>query len=730
MSVNMQEMINFHLTGKRAAGAAATDLPARTRPALLASYRDLTRLRYDFPLILVDDAGSQVFTDALSGVINRMLRDIAPPGNAGERLRQHVLRLEIRIRELVAAGSDGTVSELWKLAQRSLLAECDQQEVEALRNSLDTARFALGVDGHLIECDEHLPARLLQHAWAKREARRTKQSLEKITSLIIRLRNMIKVDDLKAGDARSPLQLKKTVGRRYKEAFDFELMSELLGDPSAGARLPPERRKRIVDALAVLESQQFFAGGTVRGRDQRAYGFQFDNLSAAIRAYDERLVPMTELVKAIAVAELECDNAYREDRHAPYFDRFGPQALSDEDVAMFPSYLVVVPQHNFGTTDTASLMEVTASDLPLKVLLQVEDAFGDPSPVDHNAHGPSSMQQLMRALVAPGSAHVVQAPASALFRQQDQIRRALEYAGPAVFSIYVPVGADTATVPAYLIAAAAAESRAFPIFSFDPGAGPELASRFDIGGNPQADKDWPQRELLYEDEFLQSNRKEIAFTPADFAVMIPRHSHHFAVAPRDSWDASLVPVADFVTAANSQAFDKVPYVDVIDADNRLQRLVVDDGMIRLLRRCRERWHTLQELARAPVPAAPPQDDATLTVDVDEPGAGSAETLAEETIESPPVEDAPQAEATPASDDPYIETPRCTTCDECTKRNDRMFAYDDNKQAYIKDPDAGTYRQLVEAAELCQVAIIHPGKPRNPDEPGLEELVKRAEPFQR
>ena len=59
----------------------------------------------------------------------------------------------------------------------------------------------------------------------------------------------------------------------------------------------------------------------------------------------------------------------------------------------------------------------------------------------------------------------------------------------------------------------------------------------------------------------------------------------------------------------------------------------------------------------------------------------------------------------------------------------MFAYNDNKQAYIKDPDAGTFRELVEAAEACQVAVIHPGKPRNPDEPGLEELVERAKEFQ-
>jgi ferredoxin len=81
-----------------------------------------------------------------------------------------------------------------------------------------------------------------------------------------------------------------------------------------------------------------------------------------------------------------------------------------------------------------------------------------------------------------------------------------------------------------------------------------------------------------------------------------------------------------------------------------------------------------------------------------------------------------------SDEAYIDTPRCTTCNECTNLNNRMFAYDSNKQAYIADINAGTYRQLVEAAESCQVAIIHPGKPRNPDEPDIAELLKRAEPF--
>jgi hypothetical protein len=58
----------------------------------------------------------------------------------------------------------------------------------------------------------------------------------------------------------------------------------------------------------------------------------------------------------------------------------------------------------------------------------------------------------------------------------------------------------------------------------------------------------------------------------------------------------------------------------------------------------------------------------------------------------------------------------------------MFIYDENKQAYIADLDAGTYRELVEAPESCQVCIIHPAKPRNLNEPNFDELIKRAESF--
>jgi pyruvate-ferredoxin/flavodoxin oxidoreductase len=79
-------------------------------------------------------------------------------------------------------------------------------------------------------------------------------------------------------------------------------------------------------------------------------------------------------------------------------------------------------------------------------------------------------------------------------------------------------------------------------------------------------------------------------------------------------------------------------------------------------------------------------------------------------------------------EPYIQSELCTACNECTNINKRMFAYNEKKQAYIKDPKAGTFRELVMAAEKCPVAIIHPATPLNPKEKDLDKWVKRGARF--
>ncbi|MDH5621208.1 MAG: hypothetical protein OEY74_03930, partial [Gammaproteobacteria bacterium] len=579
MSVELREMINFHLTGKRAndvAGAPGADAV----PALFVPYRKLTALRYDFPLVLVTGAETQAYVDTLTGVMNRLLRDIAPRGNAGAQLRQHVLRLERRMRELAADGRNVTLSDLWRQAENSLLAECDETAAEWFGNSIATARFALRIDGPVVDCDEHLPARLLEHAWTKLTKSR-QVSAARINELSIRLRDMLKVDDLKNAASRTPQKLKSTLGKRYKDAFDFERMAEMLDDSTPHNRLPVARRNRITTALSVLESQKYFA---LPGKDEDLHTFVFDSLSAALKAYHTRLPEIAAVIRAIEIAELELDNAYQDDKHSAYFDRFGPQALSTEDLAMFPSYLVCLHEHECSTRDLARLMEIINGDLPMKVLIEVDD------PLDEA----SFVRQLVHTFVA-GNAYVMQSPASNLYRQRHQVQKGLEFAGPAIFSVFAPCSDNAAALPAYLLAAAAMESRAFPAFSYDPSAGEGLAVRFDIGCNPEVEADWPRRELRYEDEDLQALAEDAAFTPVDFAVTDPKYDDHFSIAPRNTWTEDLVAVAAYLEQTGADSVASVPYVPVVGSDNVLRRLIVDDKLIRIARRCRERWHSLQEL---------------------------------------------------------------------------------------------------------------------------------------
>ncbi|MCB9876328.1 MAG: hypothetical protein H6835_01905 [Planctomycetes bacterium] len=54
-------------------------------------------------------------------------------------------------------------------------------------------------------------------------------------------------------------------------------------------------------------------------------------------------------------------------------------------------------------------------------------------------------------------------------------------------------------------------------------------------------------------------------------------------------------------------------------------------------------------------------------------------------------------------EPWIESARCSTCNDCVNLNSLLFVYDGNKQAKIGDPRAGSYAQLVQAAEKCRRA---------------------------
>jgi hypothetical protein len=728
MATPVHQQRLFFTSGRRhGAGLDAID-GLELQPALLAPYRDPTRLRYDFPLILVDGAtGPSV--RALSSLIDEVLRELAPRGADGERLRRHVLRLEREIRSMVAAGERLRFSEAWlKAAQK--LAEPDDPSVEQV---LAHIAGKLGVDGEVVDCDASMPSRLVRHVWQARRHAKARAFNAIADRLIVRLSDILRAALLRSAAGQRPDALRAALGGSHRELFDFDAMSRLVNRTAPKQDLPPARRARIDLALHTLRTQRFYSSAQ-RSESAEPLEFCFDNCADASKAFRERLKELADVVKAIAIAELEADGRYVEATHDAFFEQFDVASLTADDLALFPDYLVAIPEARNEADENARLLDLLSAGMPLKVLVETHDPIEAAAPGDDRfAFGVRSMR-LANTATGLGGVFVLQAAASHLPALQDGLERGMAHDGAVLLSVY-SADEQSSTLPAYLVGAAAMESRAFPAFVYDPKAGDNQAARFSLRANPQPEADFPESTLEYADEKEQRVTEATAFTIADFALCDRRYAAHFVRVPRSQWNDALIPMHEWLARDTSAQADVIPYVLAVDEHDVLQRVIVDARLTRLVLRGRTFWRRLQEqggIHNSHAALAVAREKAKW--EAEHTRAPEASSAAQAAVAEPaPAAKAPAAEAPAAapghtSDDPWIETPRCPSCNECQTINDRMFKYNENKQAYIADVNAGTYRQLVEAAEVCQVAIIHPGKPRNPNEPGLDELLERAKPF--
>ncbi|NNF40760.1 MAG: ferredoxin, partial [Woeseiaceae bacterium] len=340
---------------------------------------------------------------------------------------------------------------------------------------------------------------------------------------------------------------------------------------------------------------------------------------------------------------------------------------------------------------------------------------------------------------------------------------------------------------AWFVASAALESRAHPFILVNPDAGDHAAERVSFSGNPQAENDWPVEKLEYRGADGEATEMDLGFTFADYALLMPALHEHFRVVPAGFESPELVPLDQYLDLDEQQVDRAVPTVWGIDEQGVLLRLAVSRALVFA---CRDRlnyWRTLQELAgihnfyveeaiervieeqRAAdeaereelMKAHEEQLDSVRTEAADKvmgqlvdvlmgadlsdmigggsplatmPAKAAADTLplaetAEETAEAEAeAEVEAEAEEELSFDEPWLDTAMCTTCDDCMGINKMMFVYNDNKQAILRDPSAGPYADLVAAAEICPAKCIHPGKPMDPNEPGLEDLIARAAPF--
>lgn len=711
--------VAFYLTGKQEDSLAAI-AGLGLVPALAGRFRDLTSLRYDFPLLLLPPKAGRGPLATLSGAVDAAIAGLAGKPEA-DRVRHHAHLLEREVRHLLESGAAGTLRTLLIKAAGRLDTANDRDMADSLRR----LGQALPIDAEVANCDATLPVRLTAHLWETARGSAMAGTQADIDRLTRKVGDILVAARMRSEEGRSPDALRASVGSVHTRVFDFNAFSRVLarGKPAAG--LPEARFERLRWLLSVLRSQRFFPAATPSDIGP-AYECVFGTCADARDAWLERQAKMIELTKAMAMAELEVAGEYDESRHDSVFAGFGARGLDPVDAARFPGMLVRVDAARMTAAETALALEMLDAGVPLKLVVVNDDILA-PSALGFGAPGLGTANRaLVAAAMGMERVFVVQSAASHLFQCHADVVAALAYAGPAVVSVYS--GAGQGTLPPYLMAAAAMEARAFPAIVCDPSAGPAQADRVRLDGNPAAASDWTRHELSYQDAACQRVHEEVAFTPVDLLACDGRYAEDFAVVEPAAWSGAMVPAAEALDSLADGS--KVPYVLLLDADNRLRRVVANERTLRAARRCLTLWHGLQELGGI-------HNSHAERLLARERAAWEEEQRQREAVAGPVLEVVREADSAPTetaeperrADEAYIETPRCSTCEECVKINGKMFAYNKDKQAYIADIAAGTFRQLVEAAESCQVSVIHPGKPRDPNEPGLEELIARAALFQ-
>jgi len=502
-----------------------------------------------------------------------------------------------------------------------------------------------------------------------------------------------------------------------------------------------------------------------------------DSPSVAMGIFEGHMAKMAEGFKAVRMAEIELNGGYRKEKHAEFFTYFDWKRFSDEEFHLSPPVVSIGGDGAMYDIGFQNLSRMMMSGKPIKVLILDTQVYsntggqactsgftGQVSEMAQFGKATQGKEEVRKEIALIGMAHrttyVLQGSISNATHLIEGFIEGINARRPALFNIYsacMPehgIGDDLAEHQSKL----AVESRAYPLLRYNPDKGVLPEECFDLEGNPAMDADWPSYALEYTDEQGTKASMQVPLTFADFAITEGRFRKQFRTAPRDTWNENMVPLAEYLDLAEDDREGKFPYVWAVDKKNRLIRVIPAMPIVRACEDRRNFWRMLKSLASVRTTV----DEGQIAEQI---RAEFAQTLAARLLQMagggqllaaaglPAIQAAPGSSASPAGIAsraaiaspgasagsaqiaapnagagqiaPWIDSPQCSACDECVNLNPKMFAYDDRKHAYIKDPKAGPYKDLVRAAEKCTAQIIHPGTPLNPNEKDLDKLMKRA-----
>ncbi len=653
--------------------------------------------------------------------------------------------------------------------------------------------FASG-DGACLGCGEKSIVHLFTATVEALMQPRVKRHVERLTDLIAKLQSHIQHKLVHEIDLGDPATISKIIDE--DDSADLTLAGIAGRFESSHGSEPIDRAwlRRMTGLMSQLKQLKwkYMAGTTGRGRANAGilnstgcssvwgstypynpYPFPWANhlfqdaASMAMGVFEGHMRKMADGFRAIRMAERELASNGADHNDEDRMTYFNWQHFSDEEWELCPPVVALGGDGAMYDIGFQNLSRAMMSGKPIKVLVldtQVysntggqactSGFFGQISDMAQFGAALKGKEEVRKEIGLIGMAHrttyVMQSTIAHPNHLIEGFIQGLKSRRPALFNLYTScqpehgIGDDMSAHQAKLVV----ESRAYPLFRYNPDLGVTPEECFDLEGNPAIEEEWPNYELTY----TENGRKktmELPFTFADFAATEIRFRKHFRVAKPETWNDKMVPVDEYLSLSEEDRAEKVPYIWSVNRQQQLMRLLVASPVIRSCEDRRDFWKMLRAIARV---GEKGPDRAAIEADVRQELTGriasgimqliTGDVSAAASVASAPLEvmtaggqaDAGAGNGAPTSAGdymaPWIDTPQCTSCDECVKLNPAIFQYNEQKKAVIKNPQGGPYKDLVKAAERCTAQIIHPGLPKERSEKDIEKWIARAEKYNR
>jgi ferredoxin len=771
---------NYFMTGTK----TAESLDALVAPVLLAPYLRGSAFETEYPifynqlcneLFLIKEVLAATFDEAFKNEEARILKQNLP------RL-ELLIRYELKEEDKTYSYGDcisKAMQQLKKLDVHGDEGKIFREQVDKFQNEL------LKQEGVLIGFSTYTPFHLL-NLQLNEHYKTIADFLSKVKKQQAALDELLLLQ--KQNESTEPGS-KQNKFDFAQSMIAFDKMNELMPAASSQG-ITPVRLQRMSNCVKQLTAiQYYFANYQARLFVSKELSAQFNLKSLLPHARVEEVSGATQLtaetckevltafvpmMAALQLAELDIKNAYNEDVHDAYFASFGRMHLSEKEMLCFPLFILIESAEELLHASLNDFSSMLSASLPIKVLA-VNMLNGKNEIPNQLATDKILLKQELAAMVvAHRSVNIFQGAADTPQRLSKSFKEGLLSSSPAVWNVLFPDSTDSDNKQQYIRLNTAIESRFFPRLNYNRDAGELFGSRFDISANPQVHAHFPEYPL----EIKAAGKKQtqqFTISVADYLAIQKTYAEQLEIIPLKYRTGDLIYLNEYLDKPQHELVGKIPFIWMLDEHNQLQQAAISFAWLAL---CKERldfWQFIQELGgvnsyhvnRAIEKSkeaweiekqdefkdlAKTYEEKIETIRKGETGKAmdrlvnvllnmdnlvpaaeikvakstTVEKITSEIKEGVVNEPVVEEESIEVSAEVWVESFRCTTCNDCTDKLPAVFKYNADKQAYVHDASKGTYAQIVSIAENCPAKCIHPGLPHNPNEAGAADLIKRAQ----